>query len=111
MLGLVGCLNCVRAVGLDAARASRASGPTPREAAGTTTQPIAGYERQRRHATLVAATLDLGGRLPVDRLNAVERRHDVEQRDSLDPVGVVERQAMGDAGAAVMAGDHEALVP
>ena len=46
----------------------------------------------------------------VDELVHVERRHDVDQRQPLDPVGVVERQPVRHPGAAVVAGDEEALV-
>ena len=48
-----------------------------------------------------------GRRLLVDRLEAVERRHDVERRRALDLVGMVAQQAMGDPRAAVMPGDRE----
>ena len=37
------------------------------------------------------------------------RRHDVEHGELLDGVGMIERQAIGDASAAVMPGDGEAL--
>ena len=50
-----------------------------------------------------------GRGLLVDRLEAVERRHDVEQCQALDLFGVVARQTVGDPRAAVMAGDHKPL--
>ena len=51
-----------------------------------------------------------GGRgLLVDRFKAVKGRHDVEQCQTLDPIRVITRQAVGDPGAAVMPGDSEAL--
>ena len=64
MLGLIERLNHVRAIGIDAACGHRVHqarlAQLAREAGRTTAQHIAGYERQRRHATLVAITLDLG---------------------------------------------------
>src|SRR6516225_9393506 len=63
MLGLIERLNRVRAIGIDPARGHRVYqgrlAQLAREAGRTTIQHIAGYERQRRHATLVAVTLDL----------------------------------------------------
>jgi len=60
MLGLIERLDHVRAAGLGPARASSASALHSSPASGrTTVQHVAGYERQRRHATLVAVTLDL----------------------------------------------------
>ena len=38
-------------------------------------------------------------------------RHDVEHGELLDPLGMIERQAMRDAGAAVVRADQEALMP
>ena len=63
MLGLVERLRHVRALGIDAERGhlvhqTRLAQIT-REAARVTVQHVAGYERQRRHATLVAIALDL----------------------------------------------------
>jgi TnpA family transposase len=56
-------LNHVRAIGIDPARGHRVHqgrlAQLAREAGRTTVQHIAGYERQRRHATLVAVTLEL----------------------------------------------------
>jgi hypothetical protein len=63
MLGLIERLNHVRAIGIDPARGHRVHqgrlAQLAREAGRTTVQHIAGYERQRRHATLIAVTLDL----------------------------------------------------
>ena len=63
MLGLIERLNHVRAIGIDPARGHRVYqgrlARLAREAGRTTVQHIAGYERQRRHATLVAVTLEL----------------------------------------------------
>ena len=62
MLGLIERLDHVRAIGLDPARAHRVHqarlAQLAREAGRTTVQHIAGYEPQRRHATLTAAALD-----------------------------------------------------
>ena len=44
-----------------------------REASRTTTQHIAGYERRRRHATLVAVSLDLSARLTDHALDLFDR--------------------------------------
>src|SRR5438270_1015846 len=63
MLGLIERLNHVRATGISPTRGHRVHqgrlAQLAREAGRTTAQHIAGYERQRRHATLVAVTLDL----------------------------------------------------
>ena len=63
MLGLIARLQHLRAAGIDAGRGhlvhqARLAQIT-REAARVTVQHVADYERQRRHATLVAITLDL----------------------------------------------------
>jgi len=63
MLGLIARLQHLRAAGIDASRGhlvhqARLAQIT-REAARVTVQHVADYERQRRHATLVAITLDL----------------------------------------------------
>ena len=44
-----------------------------REAGRTTVQHVAGYERQRRHATLVAVTLDLAASLTDQAINLFDR--------------------------------------
>jgi TnpA family transposase len=63
MLGLIERLLHVRAVGIDAGRGHRVHqsrlAQLAREASRTTVQHVADFERQRRHATLVAVTLDL----------------------------------------------------
>jgi len=63
MLGIIERLAHVRAIGLDPARAHRVHqarlAQLAREVGRTTTQHIAAYEAQRRHAALVAVTLDL----------------------------------------------------
>jgi hypothetical protein len=63
MLGLIERLNHVRTTGINPTRGHRVHqgrlAQLAREAGRTTAQHIAGYERQRRHATLVAVTLDL----------------------------------------------------
>ncbi len=63
MLGLIARLQHLRAAGIDTNRGhlvhqARLAQIT-REAARVTVQHVADYERQRRHATLVAVTLDL----------------------------------------------------
>jgi hypothetical protein len=44
-----------------------------REAGRTTVQHVAGYERQRRHATLVAVALDLAVSLTDQAINLFDR--------------------------------------
>jgi TnpA family transposase len=77
MLGLIERLNHVRAIGIDAARGHRVHqarlAQLAREAGRTTAQHIAGYERQRRHATLVAITLELGTALTDQAIDLFER--------------------------------------
>ena len=77
MFGLIERLNHVRAIGIDAARGHRAHqarlAQLAREAGRTTAQHIAGYERQRRHATLVAITLELGTALTDQAIDLLER--------------------------------------
>ncbi len=48
------------------------------------------------------------GEAHVGHVVHVERRHDVDEGDPLDPIGVVEREAMRDTAAAVVAGDEKA---
>ncbi len=77
MLGLVARLEHVRAIGIEAgcghvvhqARLTRLA----REAARITVQHVAGYERQRRHATLVAIGLDLGASLTDQAIDLFDR--------------------------------------
>ena len=63
MLGLIEHLEYVRGIGIAPARGHSVHqarlGQLVREAGRVTVQHIAGYERQRRHATLVAVSLDL----------------------------------------------------
>jgi hypothetical protein len=63
MLGLIEHLNHVHGIAIDPARAHRVHhgrhAQLARAAGRTTVQHIAGYERQRGHAALVAITLDL----------------------------------------------------
>ena len=53
--------------------------------------------------------VDLHGARRVHTLPHRHGRQDVEQDEPLDPAGMVERQAIGDAGAAVMADHREAI--
>lgn len=77
MLGLLERLKYVRAIGIELgpghlvhqARVAHLA----REAARTTVQHVAGYERQRRHATLVATTLDLTARLTDQAIDLFDR--------------------------------------
>jgi hypothetical protein len=77
MLGLIERLGHVRAAGLDPGRGHRVHqarlAQLAREAGRTTAQHIAGYERQRRHATLVAVTLDLAASLTDQAINLFDR--------------------------------------
>ena len=77
MLGLVERLGHVRAVGLDPVHGHRVHQARltqlAREAGRTTAQHIAGFERQRRHATLVAVTLDLAGGLTDQAVDLFDR--------------------------------------
>ena len=77
MLGLIERLDHVRAAGLDPGRGHRVHqaclAQLAREAGRTTAQHIAGYERQRRHATLVAVTLDLAASLTDQAINLFDR--------------------------------------
>jgi TnpA family transposase len=63
MLGLIERLEHVRAIGIELGRGHLVHqarlAQLAREADRTTVQHVAGYERQRRHATLVAISLDL----------------------------------------------------
>jgi len=88
MLGLIERVNHVRAIGIDPARGHRMQqarlAQLAREAGRTTAQHIAGYERQRRHATLVAVTLDLSANLTDQAIDLFDRL-----------VGVMFRKAEG----------------
>ena len=77
MLGVIERLEHIRGLGLDAARGHRVHqarlAQLTREAGRTTVQHLAGYERQRRHATLVAVTLDLAANLTDQALTLFDR--------------------------------------
>src|SRR5467141_616344 len=77
MLGLIERLDHVRAAGLDPARGHRVHqsrlAQLVREAGRTTVQHVAGYERQRRHATLVAVALDHAASLTDQAINLFDR--------------------------------------
>lgn len=77
MLGLIERLKTVRAPGIDAARGHRVHqtrlAQLVREASRTTVQNVAGFERQRRHATLVAVSLDLAAGLTDKALDLFDR--------------------------------------
>jgi TnpA family transposase len=77
MLGLIERLDHVRVIGLDPARGHRVHqaclAQLAREAGRTTAQHIADYERQRRHATLVAAALDLSASLTDQAIDLFDR--------------------------------------
>ena len=77
MLGVIERLDHVRAVGLDPARRHRVHqvrlAQLAREAGRTTVQHVAGYQRRRRHATLVAVTLDLTASLTDQAINLFDR--------------------------------------
>ena len=64
MLGLIACLEHVRGIGIEPGRGHLVHqarlAQLAREAARVTVQHVAGYERQRRHASLIAIGLDLG---------------------------------------------------
>jgi Domain of unknown function (DUF4158) len=77
MLGLIERLKHVRAVGIDpgqghAIHQARLS-QLAREADKTTVQHVASFERQRRHATLVAITLDYMASLTDQAINLFDR--------------------------------------
>ncbi len=77
MLGLIERLKRVRTIGLDPARGHRVHqarlAQLAREASRTTAQHIADHERQRRHATLVAVTLDLTANLTDQAIDLFDR--------------------------------------
>ena len=77
MLGLIERLEHVRAIGLEPGAGHRVHqarlAQLAREAGRTTAQHIAGYERQRRHATLVAITLELTASLTDQAIDLFER--------------------------------------
>ena len=77
MLGLIERLKTVRLSGIDAARGHRVHqarlAQLVREASRTTVQNVAGFERQRRHATLVAVSLDLAADLTDKAIDLFDR--------------------------------------
>ena len=77
MLGLIERLEHVRAIGIEPGRGHRSirrgSLSLLREAGRTTVQHVAGYERQRRHATLVAISLDLAASLTDQAIDLFDR--------------------------------------
>ena len=77
MLGLIERLKHARAIGLDPARGHRVHqvrlAQLAREASRTTAQHIADHERQRRHAALVAITLDLTASLTDQAIDLFDR--------------------------------------
>ena len=77
MLGLIERLKHVRLIGLNPSHGHRVHqtrlAQLVREAGRTTAWHIADYERQRRHATLTAITLDLGGGLTDQAIDLFDR--------------------------------------
>ena len=77
MLGLIERLVHVRAVGIEPGRGQLVHqahlAQLAREAGRTTVQHVAGYERPRRHATLVAVTLDLAASLTDQAIDLFDR--------------------------------------
>jgi TnpA family transposase len=77
MLGLIERLEHVRAIGIEPGRGHLVHqarlAQLAREAGRTTVQHVAGYERQRRHATLVATTLDLSASLTDQAIDLFDR--------------------------------------
>lgn len=77
MLGVIGRLEHVRVIGIEPARGQVVHqarlAQLAREAGRTTVQHVAGYERQRRHATLVATVLDLSAGLTDQAMDLFDR--------------------------------------
>ena len=77
MLGLIERLEHARAVGLEPGRGHLVHqarlAQLAREAGRTTVQHVAEYERQRRHATLVATTLDITASLTDQAIDLFDR--------------------------------------
>ena len=77
MLGLIERLEHVRAIGIDPGRGQQVHqarlAQLAREAGSTTVQHVAGYERQRRHATMVAISLDLSASLTDQAIDLFDR--------------------------------------
>jgi hypothetical protein len=77
MLGLIERLEHVRAIGIEPGRRHLVHQARlallAREAGRTTVQHVASYERQRRHATLVAISLDLAASLTDQAIDLFDR--------------------------------------
>jgi TnpA family transposase len=77
MLGLIERLEHVRAIGIASARGQAVHqarmAQLVREAGRVTVRHLAGYERQRRHATLLAVSLDLANHLTDQAIDLFER--------------------------------------
>ena len=77
ILGLIERLDHVRAIGIEPGRRhlihQARLRQLAREAGRTSVQHVAGYERQRRHATLVATTLDVSASLTDQALDLFDR--------------------------------------
>lgn len=77
MLGMIERLKHVRAIGIERGRGhlvhQERLAQLAREAARVTVQHVASYERQRRHATLVAIGLDLGAALTDQAIDLFDR--------------------------------------
>jgi TnpA family transposase len=77
MLDLIERLEHVRAIGIEPGRGHLVHQARlayiAREAGRTTVQHVAGYERQRRHATLVATALDLSASLTDQSIDLFDR--------------------------------------
>jgi TnpA family transposase len=77
MLGVIERLNHVRSMGIKPDRGQVVHqarlAQLAREAGRTTVQHVAGYERQRRHATLVATSLDLSAGLTDQAIDLFDR--------------------------------------
>jgi TnpA family transposase len=77
MLGVLERLEHVRAIGLEPGRGHHVHqarlAQLAREAGRMTVQHVAGYERQRRHATLVATSLELAASLTDQAIDVFDR--------------------------------------
>ncbi len=77
MLGVTGRLEHVRAIGIELGRGHLVSqarlAQFARETGRTTVQRVAGYERQRRHATRVATALDITASLTDQAIDLFDR--------------------------------------
>src|SRR5271166_4431601 len=77
MLGLIERLEHVRGIGIEPGRGHHVHqarlARLAREAGRTTVQHVAGYERQRRHATLVATSIELAASLTDQAIDLFDR--------------------------------------